>query len=133
VDNLPVGSELFFDIAAVREQYRWSSVASKFAEECITRLDTGASAPDVQYPIVRGRAKAWAYGGTNVTMSKYVEPKQVVVPVGRKKGRAPVSHSKKRQKESSNSSQVLSSVTLGKSPRRVAVAVAVADKQDKGF
>ena len=129
VDKLPVGSELFFDLVAVREQYRWSSVASKFAEECIARLDAGASAPDVQYPIVRGRAKAWAYGGTNVTMSKYVEPKQAVLPVGRKKGRAPVSHGKKRQKESSSSSQVLSSVTLGKSPRRVAVAVV--DNQDE--
>ncbi len=129
VDKLPVGSELFFDIVAVREQYRWSSVASKFAEECIARLDAGASAPDVQYPIVRGRAKAWAYGGTNVTMSKYVEPKQAVLPVGRKKGRAPVLRGKKRQKESSSSSQVLSSVTLGKSPRRVAVAVA--DNQDE--
>ena len=51
------------------------------------------------------------------------------MPVGRKKGRAPVSHSKKRQKESSSSTQVFSSVTLGKSPRRVAVAVA--DKQDE--
>ena len=131
VDNLPVGSELFFDIAAVREQYRWSSVATKYAKECITRLDAGTSALDVQYPIIRGRAKAWAYGGTNMTISKYVEPKQVVVRVGRKKGRAPVSKSKKRQNESSSSSQVLSSVTLGKSPRRVAVAVEGADKKNE--
>ena len=89
MDDLPVGSDLVFDIAAVREQYRWSSVASQFADACIARLDAGASAQDVQYRIVRGRAQedlSWAYGGTPVKMWTYVEPTASAVAVGRKKG-----------------------------------------------
>ena len=39
VDDLPVGTDLWFDIDAVRKQYRWSDVASQFAEKCISRLD----------------------------------------------------------------------------------------------
>ena len=41
VDNLPVGTELFFDVSAVREQYAWSVAASEFARDCIARLDAG--------------------------------------------------------------------------------------------
>ena len=40
VDKLPVGTELFFDVSAVREPYAWSVVASEFARDCIARLDT---------------------------------------------------------------------------------------------
>ena len=90
VDDLPVGTELYFDIDAARKQYRWSDVASQFAQECIARLDAGEDAQDVQYPIVRGRASglSWAYGGTDATISRYVEPTQSELPVGRKRVRA---------------------------------------------
>lgn len=106
---------MVFDIAAVREQYRWSSVASQFADACIARLDAGASAQDVQYRIVRGRAQedlSWAYGGTPVKMWTYVEPTASAVAVGRKKG------SKQRRETSCSSSQ---------RPRQ---RVVVADGQD---
>ena len=64
VDDLPVGTEMWFDIDATREQYSWSDVASQFAQECIAQLDAGEDARNVQYPIVRGRALglSWAYG-----------------------------------------------------------------------
>jgi hypothetical protein len=76
VDDLPVGTDLWFDIDAVRKQYRWSDVASQFAEKCISRLDAGEDARRVQYSIVRGRAPglSWAYGGTSASVSRYVEP-----------------------------------------------------------
>ena len=35
VDNLPVETELFFDVSAVREQYAWSVAAREFARDCI--------------------------------------------------------------------------------------------------
>ena len=37
VDDLPVGTDLWFDIDAVRKQYSWSDVASQFAQKCISR------------------------------------------------------------------------------------------------
>ena len=51
VDNLPVGTELFFDISAVREQYAWSFAASEFARNCIARLDAGEDPYTAQYLI----------------------------------------------------------------------------------
>ena len=88
VDNLPVRTELLFDIDAVRKQYSWSDVASKFAQKCISRLDAGEEARrSVQYSIVRGRAPGlpWAYGGNSVSVSRYVEPMQSEPPVRRER------------------------------------------------
>jgi hypothetical protein len=87
VDNLPVGTELLFDIDAVREQYGWSDLASHFAQECISRLDAGEDARSVQYSIVRERAPGlpWAYGGTPASVSRYVELAQSGPPVLRER------------------------------------------------
>ena len=56
VDNLPVGTELFFDVSAVREQYAWSVAASEFARDCIARLDAGEDPYMAQYLVERDRA-----------------------------------------------------------------------------
>ncbi len=56
VDNLPVGTELFFDVSAVREQYAWSVAASEFARDYITRLDAGEDPYMAQYLVERDRA-----------------------------------------------------------------------------
>ena len=96
VDNLPVGSELFFDIGAVR--YGWSDVAYQFAQESISRLDAGEDALSVQYPIVRERAPdlPWAYDGTPASVSWYVELGQPEPPVARERVRARVRHGTKK-------------------------------------
>ena len=85
VDILPVGTELFFDIGAVREQY-----AYQFAHECISRLGAGEDSLNVQYSIVRGCAsgQSWAYGGTLAAVSQYVELGQPEPPVARERVRA---------------------------------------------
>ena len=121
MDVLPVGSELFFNIDAVRKQYSWSDVASKYAQECIDRLDAGADAQDVQYSIVRGRASglSWAYGGTDAMFSPYVVPTQSELQVVRKRVRTQVVHREKNKEASSSSSQVLSaSTSRGRKGRR---------------
>ena len=121
VDNLPVGTELWFDIDAVRKQYSWSDVASQFAQECISWLDAGEDARSVQYSIVRGRAPGlpWAYGGTSASVLRYVEPMQSEPPVGREKVRARVLHGGRGMEASSSSSQVMSGGTSeGRTGRR---------------
>ena len=87
VDILPVGTELFFDIDAVREQYGWSDLTSQFAQECILRLDAGENARSVEYSIVRERAPGlpWAYGGNPASVSRYVELAQSGHPVVRER------------------------------------------------
>ena len=40
-DDLPVGTELYFNIDEARKQYRRSDVGSQFAQECIARLEAG--------------------------------------------------------------------------------------------
>ena len=75
VDNLPVGTELFFEVSAVREQYAWSVAANEFARDCIARLDAGEDPFIAQYGIERSRAVGlpWAYGGTPAVLSQYVK------------------------------------------------------------
>ena len=117
VYNLPVGTEMWFDIdAVVRKQYSWSDVASQFAQECNSWLDAGEDARNVQYSIIRGRAPGlpWAYGGTFASVSRYVEPMQSEPPVERERIRARVLHGGKGL-EASSSSQVM---PAGNSERR---------------
>ena len=75
VDKLPVETELFFDVGAVREQYAWSDAAREFARDCIARLDAGEDPFIAQYLIERSRAVGlpWAYGGTPAELSQYGE------------------------------------------------------------
>ena len=75
VEHLPVGTELFFDVSAVREQYAWSVAARGFARDCIARLDAGEDPFIAQYLIERSRAVGlpWAYGGTPAVLSQYVK------------------------------------------------------------
>ena len=84
-DKLPVGSELFFDVSAVREECAWSVVASEFARDCIALLDAGEDSRSVQYVIVRDRAAGlpWAYGGTPAVLSQYGKVGQGEPPVAR--------------------------------------------------
>ena len=86
MDNLPVGTELWFNIDAVRKQYSWSDVASQFAQS-ISRVRTRGVCS-------RGRAPGlpWAYGGTSASVSRYVDPMQSEPPVGRERVRALVLH-----------------------------------------
>ena len=110
VEKLPVGTELCFDLSAVREQYAWSDAANnKFAQECISRLDAGEDPHTVQYSIVRERAPGlpWAsYRGTPAVVSQYVELGQGEPPVAREMGRARVRHGVGGKKVSSSSSNV---------------------------
>ena len=62
VDKLPVGTELFFNVSAVREQYAWSVAAREFARDCIARLDSGEDPFIAQYLIERSRAVGVAVG-----------------------------------------------------------------------
>jgi hypothetical protein len=75
VDKLPVETELFFDVGAVRKQYAWSDAAREFARDCIARLDAGEDPFIAQYLIERSRAVGlpWAYGGTPAELSRYGE------------------------------------------------------------
>ena len=106
VDKLPVGTESFFDVSAVREQYAWSVVASECARDCIARLDAGEDSRSVQYGIVRDRAAAlpWAYGGTPAVLSQYGKVGQSAPPVERGTVKARVRHIVGGGKKASSSS-----------------------------
>ena len=92
VDKLPVGTELFFDVSAVRD--------------CIARLDAGEDPHSVQYFIVRDRAAGlpWAYGGTPAVLSQYGKVGQGGPPVAREMVKARVRHVVGGGKKASSSS-----------------------------
>jgi hypothetical protein len=106
VDKLPVETELFFDVSAVREQYAWSVAAREFARDCIARLDAGEDPFIAQYLIERSRAVGlpWAYGGTPAVLSQYGEVGQDGPPHAREIVKARGRYVSKGRKNASSSS-----------------------------
>ncbi len=106
VDKLPVGTELFFDVSAVREQYAWSVAAREFARDCIACLDAGEDPFIAQYLIERSRAVGlpWAYGGTPAVLSQYGKVGQDGPPHAREMVKARGRYVSKGGKKASSSS-----------------------------